>query len=359
MPLQRAFISVSLLSMFLTACGGSSSDEQSENQNSDQPVPLLSANFVPLSDEFGVPNAQFADDIKYGDDERQRFDFYKPASDQPTGLVIYIHGGGFRGGHESKVESKFGDTLPELLRQGYAIASTTYRVIDGSHDEGVIRSLQDSTYALQFMRYHAENLNIDSNNIILSGGSAGASTSLWIGLQPDMANPDAEDPVERQSTQVKAIAIENTQSTLDIQRWQEDETIFAEFNLSNEEAVALGGGASRALDFYGVEASTDNLADPIASWQTAEIIAYRQSVDMLDFFSSDDPELFVNNPGSTASPTDGGNYLHHAWHGRALHLAAEAASVPGKFYYGPESNRAFASEPLESFSEFLFRKLAE
>ena len=40
-------------------------------------------------------------DIKYGPAERNVLDFYQAKSEQPTPLVIYIHGGGFVGGNKN------------------------------------------------------------------------------------------------------------------------------------------------------------------------------------------------------------------------------------------------------------------
>jgi para-nitrobenzyl esterase len=322
-------------------------------------LPILELTFSELPTGVNVEGLRFVDNIKYGEDERQRFDFYMPESDTPTGLVMFYHGGGFRAGHESDVLTKLGADGLAMLEQGYAIASSTYRLLDGTHNDGVMRCLSDATYALQFVRYYAHSLNIDPENVVLAGTSAGASTSLWIGLQDDMADPEAIDPIKQQSTRVKAIAIDNTQSTLDIKRWQDDETILNEFNLTNEQALTLGGGAIGALHFFGIETTEANLADPLAAWEDPEIIEYRQSVDMLDFFTSDDPELFVDNKSIITIPTNTNTYLHHSYHARALQVAADAASVPGKYFYGPLNDRLYESEPKESLGEFIFRKLAE
>lgn len=48
--------------------------------------------------------------------------------------------------------------------------------------------MSDSKIALQFIRYYCKDFNIDKSEIALKGGSAGASTCLWIGLNNDMAH---------------------------------------------------------------------------------------------------------------------------------------------------------------------------
>ena len=47
--------------------------------------------------EDSKPKPDLAD-FKYGPHERNVLDLWKAKSDQPTPLVVFIHGGGFRGG---------------------------------------------------------------------------------------------------------------------------------------------------------------------------------------------------------------------------------------------------------------------
>src|SRR5687768_9103463 len=68
----------------------------------------------------GVPPTHA--DVKYGPHKRNLLNFWKADSNQPTPLVIHIHGGGFLSG---------GPTGPALLkdylRAGISVASITYR----------------------------------------------------------------------------------------------------------------------------------------------------------------------------------------------------------------------------------------
>jgi acetyl esterase/lipase len=47
----------------------------------------------------------------------------------------------------------------------------------------VIKSLQDSTRCLQFIRYHAEQLNIDPSNVILMIEDPSGEDSLGFALR--------------------------------------------------------------------------------------------------------------------------------------------------------------------------------
>jgi acetyl esterase/lipase len=75
--------------------------------------------------------------------------------------------------------------------------------------------LYDAARALQFIRTKAADWHLDPERIGLTGGSAGACTSLWLAFHDDLADPNASDPVLRESTRVWCAAVEVPQTTLD------------------------------------------------------------------------------------------------------------------------------------------------
>jgi len=81
--------------------------------------------------------------------------------------------------------------------------------------------LHDAARALQFIRSKAAEWNIDKQRIGASGGSAGASTSLWIAFHPDLAEPNSSDPVARESTRLLCAAVNGAQTTLDPKQMKE------------------------------------------------------------------------------------------------------------------------------------------
>ncbi|MCB1233277.1 MAG: EF-hand domain-containing protein [Verrucomicrobiae bacterium] len=67
-------------------------------------------------------------DVAYGDHEKQRFDLWPvPGATEPTPLVVFIHGGGFRGGDKDAVNS---NTVKTFHEAGIAYASMNYRLSD-------------------------------------------------------------------------------------------------------------------------------------------------------------------------------------------------------------------------------------
>ncbi len=163
-----------------------------------------------------------------------------------------------------------------------------------------------------------------------------------------MKEENSTDPVLQESTRVKGIALRATQSSYDIEgRWYQD--VYGEFGMTWEDYLANYGEES-ILQFYGVRT--------IAEYETPEIDAYRQEVDMLSMITADDPEIWVDNTGqSNAEPQNTGSLYHHAFHAREIKEFANAAGVPNVATYG---RPLLYSDPSnEEFVPFLIRKINE
>ena len=285
--------------------------------------------FIPLPADFEVdsPKALHAINIPYEDEgnARQIFHLFVPDTVGTFPLVVFIHGGGFTGGNPGKVfiDPKLKADIKYFLENGFAYASFGYRLINsnGPDTEGVIKSLNDSKRALQYIRHYANELNIDPTKIALTGSSAGAGTSLWLGTRSDMANPNAMDPVLKESTRVCAVVANGSQATYDLYKWETE--IYQNFdgqgtNFTLDSMVNLLG-FDRASNFYGgIDSVQQILNDPA-------LIQYRQDVDMLFHMSSDDPPIFINSQSQAVHPNQ--DLFHHSFHGQAIQDAAIAAGV--------------------------------
>jgi para-nitrobenzyl esterase len=253
-------------------------------------------------------------DVPYGTDPLQRLDIILPKGVTSAPLMINIHGGGFVGGDKSIMVNP---SVQNTLAQGIAYASLNYRLLQDVDKEGVIKPMTDCKRALQFLRYHAAALNIDPTRVALKGGSAGAGTSLWIGLHDDMASD--RDPVDKMTTRVRGIVANNTQATYDIGKWET--VVFLEYGINLMDMVVALGNEQRLASFYGM--------DSIAQFDSAPILAYRADVDMLTLMTADDPPIYVHNAmATTAAPKDQNELFHHAKHARAVKDAGEAAGIP-------------------------------
>jgi alpha/beta hydrolase fold len=304
-------------------------------------------------------NAKFAKDIAYDTKERTQLDIWLPDSNAPTGLVIYVHGGGFSSGDKDFVYTiqsggawDFPTDIRHLLQNNIAFATIRYTLLSPTGEtEGIKKPMADVRRALQYIRHRASDFNIDKSKIILAGNSAGAGTSLWIACNNDFANPQNNDPVLRESSRVKGIVARETQSSYNIEdRWVND--VFIDYKLTWTEILANETGNISKI--YGVSS--------VAQYELPAIDTYRTDVDMLALLSADDPEIWINNtlrdvvnpykPFSIDIPS------HHAFHARELKERADAVGVKNVTYYG--KNPILYSDPSnESWTAFCKRKINE
>jgi len=302
-------------------------------------------------------NAKFAKDIAYDNKARTQFDIWLPVSNIATGLVIYVHGGGFTSGDKDFVYTPqsggawdFPADIRFLLQQNIAVATVRYTLLNPTGEtEGIKKPMGDVRRALQYIRSRAADFNIAKDKIILAGNSAGAGTSLWIAFNNDVANPASSDPVLRESTRVKGVVARETQASYNIEdTWVNN--VFADYNLIWTQIVANETGNIQKI--YGVSS--------IEQYQSPAIVAYRKEVDMLSLLSADDPEIWVNNTlRDVVHPYTAPEIsTHHAFHARELKKKADAIGVKNIVYYG-KNPVIYAHPSNESWTQFCKRKINE
>lgn len=113
-------------------------------------------------------------DMEYGYHERQVVDLYLPkTSDGEVGLILYIHGGGWKAGSKDGTRDM---ALNYVETYGCAVAALNYRYISrvfDIHDE-----LDDIDLCLARVKSKATEMGIKLNGVLLMGGSAGAHLSM-------------------------------------------------------------------------------------------------------------------------------------------------------------------------------------
>jgi len=158
------------------------------------------------------------ENVAYGAHRMQRIYFWRAKSDKPTPLLFYIHGGGWNGGDRSVVRAM----LQPALEAGISVVSVEYRTIRDATQDGLVPPVKgpmsDCARALQFTRSKAKEWNLDKTKVALSGGSAGACTSLWLAFHDDLADPSSADLIARESTRVACAAVSGAQTSLDPQQ---------------------------------------------------------------------------------------------------------------------------------------------
>jgi para-nitrobenzyl esterase len=349
----KQFITFSLVVVFTFSC--------SKNEEN-QVIPIIPDSNITFSnspvDLQGI-NAKFAKDIAYDNKARTQFDIWLPNSNTPTGLVIYVHGGGFTSGDKDFVYAvqsggawDFPTDIRYLLQNNIAFATIRYTYLNNTGEmEGVKKPMSDVRRALQYIRNRASDFNINKTKIVLAGNSAGASTSLWIAFNNDSADAQNNDPVLRESTRVKGVVARETQASYNIEdRWVND--VFSDYGVTWSTILANETGNIQKI--YGVSSN--------AQYESPTIDTYRTEVDMLSLMTSDDPEIWINNTlRDVVNPYN--PYVldipsHHAFHARELKQRADAVGVENVTYYG--KNPILYSDPSnEIWTQFCKRKINE
>jgi acetyl esterase/lipase len=130
-------------------------------------------------------------DVQYGPNNLQGnnlMDLYFPSTGSgPYPVVVWIHGGGWLIGNK--------DNSPRevLLDNGIAVASINYRL----SKEAIFPAQEEDCFgALQYLRTHARELNIDPNEIGLWGASAGGHLVALVGIKSSIGSPNGTAPVK-------------------------------------------------------------------------------------------------------------------------------------------------------------------
>src|SRR5262245_36042753 len=133
-------------------------------------IPALS---LTLAAQFASRPSPDFDDVSYGRFTENVLDLWKAKTQQPSPVVVFIHGGGFRRGDKRDVPNPL---LVGLLNRGVSVASINYRLTDVASFPA---PMLDGARAVQFLRSKASEWGLYPDRIGASGTSAGAGISLW------------------------------------------------------------------------------------------------------------------------------------------------------------------------------------
>lgn len=113
-----------------------------------------------------------AADIPYGPHERHRLDLYRPQSDAPAPVLVFVHGGGFlkgdKGGDDAWPNANVGRMAAQAGFLGVVI---NYRL---APDHVWPAGSQDVVAVVGWLKAHAAEHGGDPDRIVLMGTSAGA-----------------------------------------------------------------------------------------------------------------------------------------------------------------------------------------
>lgn len=267
-----------------------------------------SQNFELLDSIIEKDKITFIKNIDYGKKERNKLDLLIPNSKNKTPLVIYLHGGGYRGGKkENSYKRKNLELISKILNQNIAYATINYSFLN--NNDGLLSSLQDSKKALQFLKFNSKKYNIDKEKIIIWGVSSGANSALWLGLSDDMAEIGSNDLVSAESTIVQGIISISGAHSFNSDNWKRmikmDDKIF--------DLMIKGFLKYPGVD---VEKWLINYKDK----------KYQENIDYYNFMDPSDPPIFVANYG-TLKPKNIFQFNHHPLHAKYLKQRADSLNI--------------------------------
>ena len=252
-------------------------------------------------------------DLKYGPHQRNVMDVWLAKSDKPTPVLVSIHGGGFRGGNKSVS----GGILKACLESGISVVAITYRL---TNEAIAPAQFLDSARAVQFIRHNGKEWNLDPTRIAATGGSAGAGISLWLGFHEDLADPDNDDPILRQSTRLTCMAVYNGQTSYD-PRFIRD--LFPDTTTYKESALA---------QLFGVDLNKlDDLPE--------EKYRLFEEVSALPHLTKDDAPAALFYASKFDTPiTSQGIGIHHPKFGKALKEKMDKLDIECEVHTGIPRN---------------------
>ena len=258
--------------------------------------------------------------VRYGAHERQVLDFWQADVRQPTPLVFHIHGGGWVNGDKARVAA-----LERYLAAGISVVSINYRFVTQAIEAGVKPPVQwpieDAARALQFVRSKARDWNIDKARIGATGGSAGACSSLWLALHPDLADARSSDPIARESTRLWCAAVNGAQTSLDpleLKAWTPNSR--------------YGGHAFGFMpDPKDVRTRDTQFAEFLAARET--VLPWIKKYSPIEHASSDDPPIYLAYAEAPALGQEQRDPTHTANYGVKLQEKLKALNVECELVY--------------------------
>lgn len=116
-------------------------------------------------------------DLAYGAHDRQRVDLYLPEGEPAGPVLVFLHGGGFRGGDQRSVGYH---GLP-YLEAGAVVATMSYRVLP---EVPFPAMCADVEAGLNWLQDELAERGADPTRVYLSGHSAGATLAALAALRP-------------------------------------------------------------------------------------------------------------------------------------------------------------------------------
>ena len=133
-------------------------------------------------------------------------DIYKPATPNGFGILVINGSGWYRDvSYDApllKQSEEFRPATQKLLAAGYTVFVITHRASPRFHIADIVPDVQRAT---RFIRANASRWGIRADRLGALGGSSGGHLVSMLGTLDGKGDPDATDPVERESAKVQCV----------------------------------------------------------------------------------------------------------------------------------------------------------
>lgn len=120
-----------------------------------------------------VPDVVFAS----VDAQELKLDLHLPDSGAPVGVIVWVHGGAWKGGSRKNVD------LKGLVARGWAVASVDYRLSTVARFPAQIHDIKA---AIRFLRARAADYGCPATPFVIAGSSAGGHLAAVVGVSHDL-----------------------------------------------------------------------------------------------------------------------------------------------------------------------------
>lgn len=322
----KSVTTVVAASLLVASCGGENTSTESGSTANDtmQTTEMLSAwtiadvpiapavamaNHYPRSETSFPGSVTGLPDLVYSQINGfrpLRLDMYLPPEDgMAHPMVMYIHGGGWQGGH-SRQSGAFEDwpgTLAMIASRGYVVTSINYRLGGEAPSPA---GIQDVKTALRWLRAHAGEYGIDKDKFLVWGASAGGQLAGLAGTSCDVEDLTPPDLPEDLATESDCV-----QATIG---W---------YGIYDLTGMGEGGGPGGYFAGRLTEASASTYVDEtdgpflLIHGSTDPVINYQQSVDFSELLTANNvpaslhiiPDVAHSFIGETAEATQAASIL--------------------------------------------------
>src|SRR5262249_13824598 len=129
-------------------------------------------------------------------------DVFTPKKANGAGVVLAVSSG-YRSASQATMLMFANTFVRPLVERGY----TVFAVVHGSQPRYQVPDIiGDMQRSVRFIRHHAKDYGIDPARLGATGWSSGGNLALMLGTPSGKRDPNAPDSVDRESSQVQAVA---------------------------------------------------------------------------------------------------------------------------------------------------------